>query len=287
MARIAAAMATDSGSFPGAFAGMTHDKITLMSVSNSAPTERFSDRADDYVKYRPHYSREVVEALQDECGLAPDHLVVDIGCGTGLLAKIFLENGNRVIGVEPNANMRTAGEQYLSSFEKFSMIAGSAENTSIPDHCGDFVIAGQAFHWFQPDATRREFARILKPGGWCVLIWHDRDIESTPFLRAYEEFLVRYSTDYTTVAHNRVANYGALERFYSPDRMGLVVQATQQHFDLEGLRGRLLSSSYAPREGPESEAMLLELPKLFADCQENGFVTLDYHTRIYFGHLTQ
>jgi SAM-dependent methyltransferase len=257
-----------------------------MSVSKSAPTERFSDRVDDYVKYRPHYSPEVVEALRSECDLSPNHLVIDVGCGTGLLAKIFLENGNRVVGVEPNANMRTAGEQYLSSFAKFSMVAGSAENTSLPAECAGFVIAGQAFHWFQPAATRREFGRVLKPGGWAVLIWHDRDMESTPFLRAYEAFLIRYSTDYTTVAHNKVANYGALERFYSPNRMQLIVRSTQQRFDLEGLRGRLLSSSYAPREGPAADAMLQELPTLFARYAENGLVTLDYNTRIYYGHLT-
>src|SRR5271165_720809 len=198
-----------------------------MSDSQSAPTERFSDRVDDYVKYRPHYSREVVEVLTSACGLSPDHLVIDVGCGTGLLAKIFLENGNQVIGVEPNANMRQAGERFLSVFEKFSMVAGSAEHTSLPGHYADFVIAGQAFHWFQPDATRKEFAGILKPGGWAVLIWHDRDMESTSFLRAYEEFLVQYSTDYTTVAHNKVANYEALERFYSPNLMHLIVQETQ------------------------------------------------------------
>ena len=126
-----------------------------MAHSNSAPTERFSDRVDDYIKYRPHYSPEVVDVLRGECGLAPEHLVVDVGCGTGLLAKIFLENGNRVIGVEPNANMRQAGQRYLSPFEKFSMVAGSAEDTSLPEQCADFAIAGQAFHWFQPEATRR------------------------------------------------------------------------------------------------------------------------------------
>ena len=86
-------------------------------------------------------------------------------------------------------------------------------------------------------------------------------MESTPFLRAYEDFLLRYATDYTTVAHNKVAHYGALERFFSPDPMRLLCRQTQQRFDLEGLRGRLLSSSYAPREGPAAEAMLKELPK--------------------------
>src|SRR5664279_3456402 len=115
-----------------------------MADSKSAPTERFSDRVDDYIKYRPHYSPEIVSVLQQECGLSPKHRIVDVGCGTGLLAKIFLENDNQVIGVEPNSNMREAGEHFLSSFEKFSMVAGSAEGTSLPARYADFVITGQA-----------------------------------------------------------------------------------------------------------------------------------------------
>jgi ubiquinone/menaquinone biosynthesis C-methylase UbiE len=256
-----------------------------MSRLKSAPTERFSDRVDDYIKYRPHYSRDVVEALREACGLQPEHTIVDVGCGTGLLAIIFLEAGNPVIGVEPNAQMRRAGAEYLKSFASFRMVYGSAEATTLPAQYADFVIAGQAFHWFQPDATRQEFARIVKPGGWVVLVWHDRDTEATPFLRAYEEFLVRYSTDYTTVAHNKVANYAALERFYAPDRMNLIVQDTEQVFDLDGLRGRLLSSSYAPREGPQAERMLEALPLLFEQYEQGGRVILRYKTRIYYGHL--
>ena len=257
-----------------------------MSVTKSAPTERFSDRVDDYIKYRPRYSSEVVQALQQACGLSPEHLIVDVGCGTGFLAKIFLENGNRVIGVEPNAEMRHAGEQFLATFEKFSMVAGSAEETTLPTHSADFVVAGQAFHWFRQEPTRAEFARIVQPEGWVVLIWHDRDLESTPFLRAYEDFLQRHATDYPDVAHNKVANYGALEQFYSPNPMQLINQATQQRFDFEGLRGRLLSSSYAPRQGPRAEAMLQKLPELFSRYAENGLVTFEYCTRIYYGHLT-
>jgi ubiquinone/menaquinone biosynthesis C-methylase UbiE len=257
-----------------------------MSLMKSAPTERFSDRVEDYVKYRPQYSPDVLQALREACGLSPEYVVVDVGCGTGLLGKIFLENGNRVIGVEPNAEMREAGEQFLSRFSKFSMVAGSAEATTLPDSCSDFVVAGQAFHWFQPQPTRAEFARILKPKGWVVLIWHDRNLESTAFLRAYEDLLQRYATDYSTVAHNKVANYEALEQFYFPNRMEMIVQATQQRFDLNGLRGRLLSSSYAPREGPAAEAMLRELPEMFAAHAQDGQVVLEYRTRIYYGHLT-
>lgn len=257
-----------------------------MVLSKSAPTERFSDRVDDYVKYRPHYSPEVIAALRSACGLEPEHVIGDVGCGTGLLAKILLENGNRVIGVEPNVNMRRAGEDFLAGFDKFSMVDGSAEATNLADRSVDFVVAAQAFHWFQPEATRREFARIVKPGGWVVLIWHDRDVESTPFLRAYEAFLVKFATDYTTVAHNKVANYDALERFFAPDRMRTIEQQTQQRLDFEGLRGRVLSSSYVPREGTAAKVMLAELPKLFAEYAANGQVALDYKTKIYYGHLT-
>ena len=257
-----------------------------MSISKAAPTERFTDRVDDYVRYRPHYSPDIVDALVQACGLNAEHLVVDVGCGTGLLAKIFLEYGNQVVGVEPNAAMRQAGKEHLVSYPRFSMVEGSAEATTLPDRDADFVIAGQAFHWFQPEPTRAEFARIVKPEGWVVLVWHDRDLEGTPFLRAYEDFLQRHATDYATVAHNKVANYGALERFFSPHPMQAVTQETLQEFDLEGLRGRLLSSSYAPREGPRAEVMLQELPVLFDRYAENGKVVFQYYTRIYFGHLT-
>jgi SAM-dependent methyltransferase len=257
-----------------------------MSASKSAPTERFSDRVDDYIKYRPHYSGELVEALRQACALTRESVIADVGCGTGLLAKIFLENGNPVIGVEPNQNMRLAGEQFLAGFERFRMLEGTAEDTALPDRAVDFVVAGQAFHWFQPDATRREFARIVKPGGWVVLLWHDRDVEATPFLRGYEGFLQRYAIEYSTLARNKIANYRTLERFFAPGRMDLIEQDAQQRFDLDGLRGRLLSSSYAPREGPAAEAMLQALPSLFDHYAQHGKVTLQYKTRIYYGHLS-
>jgi len=246
---------------------------------------RFSDRADDYVKYRPHYSPEVVQALQQACGLRPQHLIADVGCGPGLLAKIFLENGNRVVGVEPNREMRIAGENYVAGHPNFSMVDGSAEATGLADASVDFVVAGQAFHWFRPDDTRVEFARIVKPEGWVVLVWHDRDTESTPFLRAYEDFVRRYSTDYEQVTHKYLASYDALQRFFAPNEMTLILQHNQQTLEFDGLRGRLLSSSYVPKAGEKYAAMMLELPRLFSSHAENGHVILEYDTKIYYGHL--
>jgi len=249
------------------------------------PAARFSDRAEDYVKYRPHYSPEVVQGLQQDCGLRPDHLIADVGCGTGLLAKIFLENGNRVIGVEPNREMRRAGEEHLAGYASFRMLDGSAETTTLSDSSVDFVVAGQAFHWFRPDETRAEFARILKPGGWTVLIWHDRNLDSTPFLRAYEDLVRRHSVDYERVSHKWVATYNALHEFFAPNEMNYIQQQNQQQLDCEGLRGRLLSSSYMPKSGKRYEAMLRELPQLFSSSSADGRVILQYDTKIYFGHL--
>jgi ubiquinone/menaquinone biosynthesis C-methylase UbiE len=251
------------------------------------PEARFSDRVEDYVKYRPHYSPEVAQALQQACGLRPEHVIADVGCGTGMLAKIFLENGNRVIGVEPNQEMRRGGEDYLAGYPKFSMVEGSAEATTLDDRSIDFVAAGQAFHWFRPDETRLEFARVLKPGGWAVLVWHDRNVDSAPFLRAYEAFIRRHAIDYEQVAHKYLASYAALERFFAPDKMQLIQQHNQQRLDFDGLRGRLLSSSYIPKSGERYAAMTRELPDLFSAHAIDGQVVLQYDTKIYFGHLDQ
>jgi SAM-dependent methyltransferase len=256
-----------------------------MAEPSRDPVGRFSDRAEDYVKYRPHYSPEVVHALQKACGLRPQHVVADVGCGPGLLAEIFLKNGNRVVGVEPNREMRIAGETYLADYPDFIMVKGSAEVTGLADASADFVVAGQAFHWFRPADTRLEFARIVKPEGWVVLVWHDRDAESTPFLRAYEEFVRRYSTDYELVSHKYLASYEALQQFFAPNEMKLIQQHNQQTLDFDGLRGRLLSSSYVPKTGEKHEVMIRELPRLFSSHAEHGHVTLEYDTKIYYGHL--
>ena len=249
------------------------------------PKARFSDRVDDYVKYRPRYSPDVVQAVKRACGLRPEHIIADVGCGTGLMAKIFLENGNRVVGVEPNREMRAGGQSYLAAYPNFSMVDGSAENTSLADASVDLVIAGQAFHWFRPGETRAEFARILKPEGWVVLVWNDRDTTSKPFLRAYEDFVLRHSTDYEQVAHKYLASYDALQRFFAPDDVKLIEQHNQQQLDFDGLRGRLLSSSYVPKAGEKYEAMIGELPHLFSLHADNGHVTLEYDTKIFYGQL--
>lgn len=250
------------------------------------PKTRFSDRVDDYLKYRLRYGREVVDALADACGLEPPHILADVGCGTGFSAEPFLQNGNRVVGIEPNREMREAGKSYLASYSNFEMREGSAERTGLPAASVDYVLAGQAFHWFAQEPARAEFARVLKPGGWCVLIWHDRSDDASPFLRAYEEFLQRHAVDYNQVVHRQVANFDVMRAFFAPCEVKLIALSAQQRFDFDGLRGRLLSSSYMPREGEKAEAMLADLPQLFSPYQRDGHVVLQYEMKIFYGHLT-
>src|SRR2546423_15700060 len=97
------------------------------------PTRRFSTRVENYIKYRPGSPRAVVELLAGECGLVPASVVADVGSGTGILSELFLRNGNRVCGVEPNREMREAGERLLSAYEDFVSVEGRAEATTLPD----------------------------------------------------------------------------------------------------------------------------------------------------------
>jgi|SRR6266849_7450393 len=246
-------------------------------------TRRFSSRVESYVRYRPGYPPQIVDLLKSECGLTAESIIADIASGTGLLTRIFLTNGNHVFGVEPNPEMRQAGERLLADYPNFTSLNGTAEATTLGDHSVDFVTAGQAAHWFDRDQARREFARILKPRGWCVLIWNDRRTDSS-FLQSYEKLLLTYGTDYNEV--RRVDSAMSIDAFFAPSTFKAQFFETLQEFDYAGLEGRLLSSSYTPQAGhPNYEPLLRELRDLFDAHQKNGLVTLHYNTRVYYGRL--
>jgi SAM-dependent methyltransferase len=253
-----------------------------------APTtnsiQRFSSRVENYVRYRPGYPPEILDLLTAECGLSKHSIIADIGSGTGKLAEIFLRNGNLVFGVEPNSAMRTAAEGILRGNRQFKSIVGSAESTNLPTGSVDFITAGQAFHWFNRQKARREFFRILKPGGWGVIIWNERRLNASPFLRAYEQLLLKFGTDYREVRHENAA--GEISRFFAPGNAAVRTFENLQEFDLEGLKGRLLSSSYTPEPGTEASlAMLKALEEVFANYASTGRVTFEYDTRVYYGPL--
>jgi SAM-dependent methyltransferase len=253
-----------------------------MSVTNA--TKRFSSRVDNYVRYRPGYPNEVLELLKKECGLTPDSVIADIAFGTGIFTRMLLENGNQVFGVEPNDEMREAGERFLRSYSRFTSVAGTAEATTLPNRSVDIVTAAQAAHWFDRETARREFIRILKPGGWTVLLWNERRTDSTAFLREYEHLLLTYGTDYREVRHERTT--AEIAGFFAPSRFQSRIFEMGQEVDYAGLGGRLLSSSYTPMpDHANYEPMLRELRRIFDAHQINDRATLEYNTLVYYGQL--
>ena len=249
------------------------------------PTLRFSNRVDDYVRYRPRYPREVLETLQRECGLLPDSLVADVGSGAGALAELFLGNGNQVFAVEPNREMREAAEHLLGNHPGFHSVDGRAEATNMGDNSVDLIVVGQAFHWFDARETRREFLRILKPPYWMMVVWNEREFNTTPFLIAYDQLLQRYAPDYARTQHKTVYDT-ALNEFYGAGRFTSRTFSYRQEVDFAGLKGRMLSSSYTPEPGhPNHEPMIAELMHIHRAHEVNGLVTFEYVTRMYYGRL--
>ncbi|GAB6991050.1 class I SAM-dependent methyltransferase [Paenibacillus pini] len=247
--------------------------------------ERFTDRVESYVKYRPSYPEEAIDYLYDIIGLHSNGLVADIGAGTGIFSELLLERGSLVTAVEPNQEMREAAEKKLEGKTGFRAVSGSAEVTGLPDQSIDFIVCAQAFHWFNRSAAQAEFKRILKPGGKVVLLWNSRLTKGTPFREEYEQLLQTFGTDYQQVNHKNISD-DILDSFFKGGNMQEARFMNQQVFDFEGLSGRLQSSSYSPVSGdPRYETMMNELRNLFERNKEDDKVFFEYETEVYWGEV--
>lgn len=257
----------------------------VANVHTANATERFSDRVADYIRYRPDYPDVLPAWLRDELGVTPAWCVADVGAGTGISSKMLLDAGHEVIALEPNAAMRGAAIAWLGGNPHFRAIDGRADATGLPADSIDLVTAAQAFHWFDPQAAHIEFQRILRPHGLAAIWWNSRRLDGTRFLAGYEALLQRYGTDYTDVAE-RYADDAAMQAWFGAGLRGTTRFAHRQSLDFDGLRGRLLSSSYAPKDGhPNHVPMLRALRELFDATAVDGKVGMDYDTRIFAGEL--
>jgi len=244
------------------------------------PKIRFSSRVENYIKYRPNYPSQIIQYLKEQKILTKDSIIADIGSGTGILSELFLKNNNIVYGVEPNINMKQAAEELLKNYPNFISYNGSAELTGLYSNSIDLIVAGQAFHWFKVDETKNEFKRILKPDGYVALIWNNRRKSGPYFSGEYENFLLKYGTDYTEVRKNEKN----VEKFFTYKKNSFY---NYQDLDYDGLKGRLLSVSYIPlKDHPNFLEMLGELKELFNKYQKRGIIRIEYDTEIYYGQLT-
>jgi SAM-dependent methyltransferase len=259
--------------------------LTTATAPDLQATERFGDRVADYVRYRPDYPPALLDWLRAELGMTSSWRVADIGAGTGISSQMFLDAGHAVIAVEPNAAMRGAAVARLRDNPRFRAVDGRSDATGLADASIDLVTVAQAFHWFDPQAARKEFHRIMRPRGLAAIWWNSRRLTGTPFLEGYEALLQRYGTDYAKVAE-RCADDAGMRAWFGDGLRGAARFDHRQRLDFDGLRGRLLSSSYTPKVGdPNHEPMLRALRELFDATAVDGTVSMDYDTRIFAGEL--
>jgi SAM-dependent methyltransferase len=238
------------------------------------PTGRFSNRADDYVRFRPSYPAEAIDALVAGLPGPEGLLAVDVGAGTGISSRLLAERGVRVTAVEPNRAMREAAAPHPGVI----WVDGTAEALPVADGAADLVLAAQAFHWFRAEESLREMARVTRPGGRLALLWNVRS-EKDPFMAGYESAILATGADPKVMQMH--ADVAAVERsgLYGPRRV--VRFPYRQWVDRAGLLGRALSASYVPKQGPAHDALLVALGELharFADA--DGRVALVYETEL-------
>ena len=253
---------------------------------NADPLSRFSDRVEDYVRYRPSYPSGVIRLLEANAGLSAKSAAADIGSGTGIFTRMLLDTGAKVFAVEPNDAMRTSAEAELGGRPNFRSVKGTAEATGLPTASVSLVTSAQAFHWFDPAGSREEFRRILKPGGWCALIWNTMNADSSEFGVGYERITKEFGSGFGRVRHEDIVKSGRLDLFFDAGHWRKHVFENSQKLDFKGLKGRLLSSSYAPKEGlPQHRPMIEALEALFDRCQGDGLIRIEYSTNVFLGQL--
>ncbi len=241
-------------------------------------TTRFSDRVDDYIRYRPGYPEQIIGILSQEIGLNQNSIVADIGSGTGISSNLFLLNGNKVFAVEPNKEMREAAELIYAINSNFISVNGTAEKTNLEELSVDIIFSAQAFHWFNSNDSKKEFNRIMKPYGHIVLVWNVRK-EYDGFQKDYE-LILKSIPEYNDVTHKNITDEQIL-KFFAPKPMGKLTLPNCQAFDLNGLKGRLKSSSYCPKKGNEYERIMRQIERLFYNFEKEGLIKFEYETNIF------
>jgi len=248
-------------------------------------TERFTERVDNYVKYRPSYPKEFIDYLYTNVGFSKDSNIADIGSGTGILTTQLLERGSQVVGVEPNMEMRKASETLLEKYPKFVSIDGTSEASGLANNSVGFVICGQSFHWFDQAACQKEFQRILKPRGKVVLVWNNRRILESGFSAEYEYLLKTHTNDYNEVNHKLITD-AEFKLFFKDGVFDTVILNNEQQFDFEGLKGRMLSSSYVPLRGEKNyNSLMVAMKEIFNKYEVNGTVSFQLDTEGYVGEV--
>lgn len=246
-------------------------------------SNRFKGKAQNYQQYRPHYPQNIIDILKEKFSFTNQWIVADVGSGTGISSELFVKNGNVVIGIEPNQEMKSVAETFFKNQKNFISLEGTAERTTLPDNSVDLIVAGQAFHWFKPRKAKIEFKRILTTKGYVLLLWNQRNKQS-PIQEAYHQMLLEYAPKYTKVCQDNV-DETSIKRFFSNNCYFQQSIPHSQFFNFEGLLGRLLSTSYAPTKLAKNHPLMIRLKQIFEEFNKNGIVEFPYQCEIYCGQI--
>lgn len=245
--------------------------------------ERFTDRAKNYSKYRPGYAQTLIEYLISQIELKTDDKIADIGSGTGISSKLFLDFGNTVYGVEPNSTMRFEAEENLNTYDKFYSIGSCAEKTDLENESVNHIVSAQAFHWFDPVPTKEEFKRILKTDGSVILIWNIRESDQGGFTDHLMRIIETYSADFTKTAEKR----DIVKDFFGNTEVTFKKISNPQTSSFEKIVGELSSYSYLPNEGQVNYKNMIDDVQILFDKfkDHDNHVVLNYSTIIHIGKI--
>ena len=268
----------------GMTASSSSEGASLATLFNQAggATGAFSTKAADYAAARPRYPAAVFEHLRESRILFPAVQIADIAAGTGLFTGQLLYRGYSVTAVEPNAPMLAAADVSLGKYRKYRSIAASAEATTLADASIDLITAAQAFHWFDVEAVRREWLRVLKPDGHVVLVWNTRPL-TDPLQKALDDLLGEFGGN-KQAALDRQQDLSKVPSFFAEDSFEMFELAHTQQLDRDGLISLALSRSAMPDRGtPEGERAVQKLWELFDTHASNGKVSVPYRTVAFIG----
>jgi len=247
--------------------------------------DKFKGKADIYAKYRFDYPAAFLDYLYTDVGLGAQSTIADIGAGTGILSKQLLGRGSKVICVEPNGDMLGMARKGLADFNKATFVQASAENTGLENHCVGFVTVAQAFHWFDRELFKAECQRILKDTGKVVLVWNDKDVDST-LIKEIAEANAKYRENFEGFSGGREIGPDAYADFFRDGYCEYRIFRNDRTEGEEELVGGCLSASDAPKEGSANyQAFVLKLRRIFKKYSKNGELILPQVTRSYAGSV--
>lgn len=244
----------------------------------------YSSKAEKYARYRWDYAPEAIATILTTTGLAPDAVIADIGAGTGILTKHFLDYARHVYAVELNPEMRQIAEQTLGTHPAFHNLDASAEATTLSDQSVDLITVAQAIHWFEPTATKREFSRILKPGGWLAILRNygvDLELDNALKPAMSKDFGVRFASAVIQPGKDTPVSF-----YYGGDHVPKQLFPFTNRQTWEEFLGSNLSASYTPDEDhPQYPRFEQALHDIFTRFSVNGSIATRGVTELYLGHI--